>query len=98
MHKMNAHLATIESASQIILTNQQMSEEHAHQHENTLNELLQNIDAIMVSSATKGMLGKKNILNKHPALKVNDCAPSNVSYTDLTISPSFSLYSLNFVD
>ncbi|KAG2131688.1 hypothetical protein DEU56DRAFT_757568 [Suillus clintonianus] len=50
MHKMNACLAAIESASQIIIANQQTTEEHAHQHENTLNKLMQNIDAMMVSS------------------------------------------------
>ncbi|KAG0694714.1 hypothetical protein DFH29DRAFT_815036 [Suillus ampliporus] len=69
MQKMNARLAAIESASQIILANQQTANERAEQHENALKELLTSVEALMASGASKSTAGKKNISNKHPDLK-----------------------------
>lgn len=50
---MNAHLAAVESASQIILANQQTANEHAEKHENVLKELLTSVDAMMALGASK---------------------------------------------
>ncbi|KAG1856163.1 hypothetical protein F4604DRAFT_1932027 [Suillus subluteus] len=61
MQKIYTCLTVIESASQIILATQQ--------HNNMLKELIESIDAMMVSGTSKGTTGKKNISNKHPALK-----------------------------
>ncbi|KAG0705871.1 hypothetical protein DFH29DRAFT_799369 [Suillus ampliporus] len=69
MQKMNARLAAVESASQIILANQQTANERAEQHENALKELLTSVEALMASGASKSTAGKKNISNKHPDLK-----------------------------
>jgi hypothetical protein len=49
LQKMNAHLTAVESASQIILANQQTSTECAQQHDNILKELLESIDAMTAS-------------------------------------------------
>jgi ElaB/YqjD/DUF883 family membrane-anchored ribosome-binding protein len=76
---MNAHLTAVESASQITLANQQTSTKHAQQHDNMLKELLESIDAMMVSNTSKSTTGKKNITNKHPALKVSESSPSSIS-------------------
>ncbi|KAG1895326.1 uncharacterized protein F5891DRAFT_960401 [Suillus fuscotomentosus] len=69
IQKMNTRLAAVESASQIILTNQQTANERAEKHENVLKELLTSVDAMMALGASKSTAGKKNISNKHPDLK-----------------------------
>ncbi|KAG2046042.1 hypothetical protein BDR06DRAFT_977776 [Suillus hirtellus] len=69
IQKMNTCLATVESASQIILANQQTANERAGKHENVLKELLTSVDAMMALGASKSTAGKKNISNKHLDLK-----------------------------
>ncbi|KAG1837600.1 hypothetical protein C8R48DRAFT_782646 [Suillus tomentosus] len=59
MQKMNARLAAVESASQIILANQQTANERAEKHENVLKELLTSVDAMMALGASKSTTDHK---------------------------------------